>query len=148
MKKLLLASAVMLFALGVSHSRMISGLPKGEQNNLATADYGGVLVSTNAFTVNHTTASIVTSGVVYGVVFSSGVSTDFVEIFDSTTTLTAGTPIMRLYNVNASTGGLNTYAAGFSGLDKPVRYSKGLIWRASTAVYNVISVLYNEDEVR
>lgn len=165
MKKVFLTAAVLLLAgVGVllAGGEMVS-TPRGDAQSLATADYGGVYVSTLAFGVSGTGVQFATacissdfnptqnycSGVFYGVQWSSGNagSYDFVDVYDSTSADTAlSRLITRIYNVNGSTataGSNNVSAAsGFSGPPKPIRFSRGLIWRPSVSTYNMIGVLY------
>ena len=153
MKKLLLATAVM-FCIGVSLVQADRRLtPTGEVNSLATADYGGVDFSTyttnllvSGAGVGYGTATIAnTSGVFYGILYSSGSTFDFTDVFDSTSSDNAKNQPnsgWRIYNVAQSTGGVGAYAAGFSGLVKPVRFNKGLIYRPSRADFNSLNILY------
>ena len=154
MKKLLLTALVMLSGLAIVRAGgPLYNSPRGDNQALATADYGGYNVSTAAFSAAYTTACIPCNGVFGGVVFSSGnlASYDWVDVFDSSTTLSANatlTPMVRLYNVNGSTlsanNGASTVASasGWSGTPKPLRFNKGLIFKASVAVYNIIDCLW------
>ena len=166
MKKLLLATAVM-FCVGVSVVRADRRLtPTAEgANALATADYGGVDYST--FVINglvsgtgvHYGSATVPGlngvpananqtngigGVFYGIQYSTGFTTDFTDVFDSTSADIASRtfPITRVYNVGASTGGPGAMSAGFSGPTKPIRFSKGLIYKPSRADFNSLNVLF------
>lgn len=171
MKKLLLATAVM-FCVGVSLVRADRRLvPSGEANSLATADYGGVDYTT--YTINglvsgtgvgYGTATFIgangnplptgtnpssgVGGVFYGVQYSTGSTSDFVDVWDSTsadmTKISAQN--FRIYNVGTSTGGVGAYAAGFSGPFKPIRFAKGLIYRPSRADFNSLQLLFYAHE--
>lgn len=170
MKKYLITAAVVLAGLAIVYAGgEMRNVPRGDPQALATADYGGVAVSTLAFGVSGTgvlsaTACVTSqsatgttqnycSGVFYGVLFSSGNggNYDFVDVFDSTSTDQAiGRQIARIYNVNGSTasagggsGGFNV--SGFSGPAKPIRFNLGLIWRPSTSGYNLNSVLFYKE---
>lgn len=149
MKKLMLTAAVLLAGLGMAKADMRQ-TPTGPDRSLATADYGGVYVGTQAFLISGTgagysTACISCSGVFYGIIFSTGNNSDFADVYDSTSAdrgLIEG-PLTRVYNVNASTGGQNAYpTAGFSGPPKPIRFSKGLIYRTNRGDINRIDALY------
>ncbi len=166
MKKLLLATAV-LFCVGVGMVHADRRLvPTGESPNvLATADYGGVDYSTYSISflvsgtgVNYGTATVPgfngvpsnsvqssgIGGVFYGIQYSTGFNTDFTDVYDSTSADIASRtfPITRIYNVGASTGGPGAMSAGFSGPIKPMRFSKGLIYRPSRADFNSLNVLF------
>ena len=158
MKKYLLTASIML-ATAMVYAGPLRDTPVGPAGALATADYGGVLYSTNAFGpvvvntgVNSTTACITAAnfachGVFYGVIFSTGDTSNFVDVFDSTST-DAGVrqgAIVRLFNVNASTGGVGAFAAGFSGVPKPIRFSEGLIVRPNVATLNSVTTLYSQE---
>lgn len=146
--KVILASAFMLCALSLVSAEMRK-TPRGEPQALASADYGGVNYATASFTTAFTTVAIPTvgdsvQGVVYGVLFSTGSTADFVDVYDATTTVnaTAAGPVYRLYNVNTSSGGIGAFAAGFSGPTRPIRFNRGLIFKASSALYNYTTLLF------
>lgn len=163
MKKFILATAVMLgvWSLANAGDGPLVGTPRGGPQALATADYGGVSYAVSSFPVSGTGVNFSTvviplstdrknsvTGVFYGVMFSSGnaAAYDFVDVFDSTSSdlATKQGAIMRLYNVNGSTGNAGTSFAlsGFSGPPKPVRFNRGLIIRAGVATYNHITTLF------
>lgn len=145
MKKVLLATAVMLLGWSLSLKAEMWKTPHSDSmQGLATADYGGVQYSTAAFWTGFATCTIVGRGVFYGVIFTTGSTSDFVDVYDATSTYVAGFsgPFTRLYNVNTSSGGPGAFAAGFSGPVKPVRFVRGLFFKPSTAIYNLITGLY------
>lgn len=166
--KVLLTAAIMLAALSLASAGdgPLVGTLRGGPQALATADYGGVYYSTSAFPfsgtgVNFSTVVIpvvgldkanAVRGVFYGVMFSSGSagSYDFVDVYDSTSSDRAVREgaVMRLYNINGSTNTTNASiaaASGFSGPPKPIRFTKGLIIRANTPNYNIITSLYYKE---
>lgn len=166
MKKLLLATAVM-FCVSVGIVRADRRLvPTAESPNaLATADYGGVDYSTYSINflvsgtgVHYGTATSpgfngvpsnanLTSGIAgvfYGIQYGSGTTADFTDVYDSTSSDVGKNtfPIARVYNVAASSGGIGAFASGFSGPAKPIRFSKGLIYKPSRADFNSLNVLF------
>ena len=154
MKKIhILTALIMLGIAGYVVAGELRSTPHGDHPQaLATADYGGVYVSTDAvFKIGVSTVVQNASGVFYGVMFSSGNigALDFVDVFDSTDTRILDGAQMRLYNINgstmSSTGSSGNGAAGFSGPPKPTRFNKGLLIRPNVATYNLISVLYYKE---
>lgn len=150
MKKYILTAAVMLSMSAIAlASGELRATPRGEPQALATADYGGVSIATQVWNTGaagtgFSTATI-GSGVWYGMIFSTGTNSDFVDVYDSTSSDRAQIEgaITRLYNVNASTGGQGAYpTAGFSGPPKPIRFGKGIIYRPSRGDINRIDTLY------
>lgn len=165
MKKLLIATAVMFLA-GATLVRADRRLtPSGELNALATADYGGVDYST--FTMNaqasgtgigYGSATVQglngvpqnlsqangINGVFYGINYSSGATSDFVDVWDSTSSdnTKLRTADWRIYSVAASSGGVGAFSSGFSGFPKPVRFNKGLIYRPSRADFNSLNLFF------
>lgn len=160
MKKFLLTALVMLSLATLAKAGPLRDTPVGPEGALITADYGGVLYSTASFPWGSTAAlgvrvttvcinavSFTCKGVFYGVIFTSGTTFDFVDVFDSTST-DAGNmqgAITRLYNVSGSTGGVGASAQGFSGPPKPIRFSEGLFIRPNTGAYNSITTLYSQE---
>jgi len=152
MKKLILTAFTLLTSLAlVNAGGELRSTPRGDPQALATADYGGVYVSTNNQTsllsgagVHYSTITIGGGGVFYGVIFSTGTTADFFDVWDATSSDNAKLiiPFTRIYNVSASSGGVGAFAAGFSGPSKPIRYGSGLIGKSSSNGYNSISVLY------
>lgn len=166
--KVLLATAIMLSAwsLAIAGDGPLVGTLRGGPQALATADYGGVYYSTSSFPfsgtgVNYSTVVVpvvgldkanAVRGVFYGVMFSSGSAGayDFVDVYDSTSSDRAKVEgaFLRLYNINGSTNTTNASiaaASGFSGPPKPIRFTKGLIIRASTPNYNNITTLFYKE---
>lgn len=116
---------------------------------LQFADYGGYNASTGAFTTNMVTAAVV-SGVVSEVFFSTGSNggQDFVKLYDATSTINATEDrlIGQWYNMSATTfTNVGGTIGGSNGPKRPVRFKRGLLWKASTAVYNLITVYFNPD---
>lgn len=156
MNKLLIATAVMVSMAAVVMAGPTVRTPIADNpQGLITADYGGVDYSTGAFTSNAVTATLVLNsgyaqGVFYGVLFSTGDLTDYVDVYDSTSSnlIGGGAHIARLYNVARSsnvTGVYSTVASGESGPRRPIRFKRGLIWKASSASYNMITVLFYKE---
>ena len=164
MKNVLLTAFVMLTMSAFAKAELLN-IPRGGPQALATADYGGFHYST--WTINtlasaaSTHYSTVTtpgnngvpaaanqtngiSGVFLGMQYSSGTTADFTDVYDSTSA-DAGIqrgPIARVYNVGSSTGGVGAFASGFSGPIKPIRFSRGLIFRPSRADFNSLNALF------
>lgn len=170
MKKFLMATAVM-FCVGVLVHADRRLVPNAETGALATADYGGVDYSTytmnflvSGLGVGYGTATFngangvpfntfgtlfpSVGGVFYGAFFSTGSTFDFVDVWDSTSAdITKNkTADWRLYNVAASSGGWGAFSVGFSGLPKPARFSKGLIYRPSRADFNSFGLYFYAHE--
>ena len=149
MKKTLFILAAIIMACSLSKVYAGWGVPSGNSAQaLASSDYGGFPVSTGSFNTEYTTACF-GSGVYDGVIFSSGTPADYVDVYDSSCTLTVSNnkSIGRWYNVAKSTdGSLGSFSAGWVGANRPLRFKKGLIWKASTAIYNLITVPYNKDQ--
>lgn len=159
MKKLLLTALVMLGLAMSAQAGPLRNVPTGPAGTLPTADYGGVSYATSTFAWSGATlgnastacvniANFTCHGVFYGVIFSTGDNSQFVDVFDSTSTdvgVRQGA-ITRLYNINASTGGQNASpTGGFSGPPKPIRFSEGLIIRPNSGANNLITTLYNAE---
>jgi len=155
MKKYLLTAAVfMLAGLG---ARAFGGAtyvtPRGPDQALATADYGGVDYATAAFTNTVSTACSNCSGVFYGINFSSstasfGQSPDFVDVFDckvATAAINDNNVIARFYNANGF-GGLaittSTLVSGWQMAPKPIRFDQGLFFRPSNVNLNLTTILF------
>lgn len=153
MKKFALTAAMLLGSLAVVHAGELRQTPRGEPQALASADYGGISFATSAFSTAMTTICVPTSafpscaGIVYGVWFSTGdiyPAPGFVDIFDSSDTRLAnagGDKSIRIYNQGVFAFSSMTLS-GFNGPPKPIRFSKGIIFRPSVAAYNQINILY------
>ena len=156
MKKYFLSFAILLGMVGLLRPETLSTPLDNTGNALQNADYGGYAYSTGAFTVNYVTATVFStstvmpfaSGVFRGVIFSSALSNDnnFVDVFDATSVVNAAAigPFVRVYNNNYDVNG-STISSGLKGSNLPIRFKNGLIWRASTAVMNLITVLFNKN---
>ena len=152
MKKLLLASAVLIAFVGLVCSEMYK-VPTANTDQPASVWYGGVEYATSAF--SSALATVTTSGgaVLYGVQFSTGnaADIDFVDVWDATgawnfsTDNTWQKPTIRLYNVERSStvGGVEiTTEQGFTGPRYPIRMKNGLLFRPSRVNYQSILLLY------
>ena len=156
MKKALLiaAAAVIVSAVGLSEAKMFD-VPSANTEQPASIGYGGVNVATANFTVNFTT---VATGpcVAYGVTFSSGKTSEFVQIYATGTWSWSGqggssTETIRLYNLAASTGGVNVsdsyQSAGYMPIGpNPIRLKHGCGFRASVNSYNSIIFHYISED--
>lgn len=147
MKKFIIAAAVMGLMCGVSEAKNLFEVPAANTSQPAPIGYGGVLIATSTFNGNFST---VTTGecLMYGVTFSSGSSTDFVQLF-STGTLGAGVETIRLYNIASSTQGAGApgISAGYVRVgDNPIRARFGCGFRVSTSFYNSVILHYMKDE--
>lgn len=146
MKRLLIAAAVFVSVIGISEAKMFH-VPSANTVQPAPIGYGGVSVATSNFSASFTT---MTTGpcVFYGVTFSSGKTSDFVQFYSTGTFSWSGqgagsTETIRLYNLAASTGGVNVSAsyqsAGFAPVGPhPIRSKHGCGFRASVSDYNSI----------
>ena len=155
MKKYLLTAAVMLAGLGIALAEQWE-TPTGPPQALATADYGGVEVSTSQFSASITTAVSSGYGVFYGCDWSTGPivgysnASDFIDVFDSTSppVNTAQRNSWRLAIIYNTGGGMNfstaisTVAAGFTGPPQPKRFRRGLYFQPSVDDYNIIGCHY------
>lgn len=170
MKKFILAISVIV---GLTMKAFATGpqwsVPEGDsQQMIQFADYGGVQIATSAFSLNLTTVTILSApsstdtvrgrSVVHGVIFSTGNCGDFVDVYDATSTVVlfnqgsptvAGfQPTARFYNVSNSTSASSSagVCSGESGPKRPIRMSKGLLFKPSSAAYNIISLEYWKEE--
>lgn len=162
-KKLILALSLLMAGLvGTVQAGSNRGVPIDQTGqSIQTPAFVGVSYATTAFpvsgtdvlttTVTYSTQTVAGKYSVFGVVFSSGNcgSFDRVDLFDSTNTrLSQGSPTMSLYNVNGSTNvssGNASACAGFSGPPVPVRFTQGLLFKPSSAGYNIITILYHKE---
>lgn len=164
MKKLILTAFVMLSMSAFVQSEQLA-TPRGGPQALNTADYGGYFASTYTISslISGTGAHFSTvtipgmngvpldanttngmSGVFAGFQFSTATTVDFCDVYDSTSSdmgVRAGA-LMRVYAVGASSGGPGAFSSGFSGPVKPIRFSKGLIFRPSRPDLNSINALF------
>lgn len=150
MKKLMFVSALFVaLSMSIAEADPLRKTPRGESEALATADYGGVDISTSRFSASHATVTLTGRGVVYGAFFSSGAATDFdfVDVYDATATIvSANFHIARFYNVENTTSATTSTALGFSGPPRPIRFNRGLIWKPSVATYNVITLHFYKEQ--
>ena len=151
---ILLVSAVGLVrTVGSLRAETLSVPTDNTGNALQFSDYGGYAYSTGTFStqmvtatyVGNSTITIGGSGVAAYVVFSTGNQTsyDFVEMFDATATAHSGPAITRVYNNNFEVAS-STVVAGIRKVG-PIRFKRGLLWRCSSSLYNLITVLYNKN---
>lgn len=148
-KYLLVVLTVMGLGVGFAKAETDGGLPQGPVQAVFNADYYGVDYSTAQFTTAFTTVGVGEFSV-YGVTFSSGSPTDFVQLYDTGTWLPGSqggvsTETIRIYNITASTtasaatDNLAPYAVGYVPVGpRPIRFKKGLGWRVSTNSYNSV----------
>lgn len=125
-----------------AEQRVVPTAQTGEA--LQFSDYGGYEVSTRAFTTTTATAATAGSrGVAAYVVFSSGSTTEFVDLYFSSETMTLARTDARIYNVANSTDS----TLGGQGMGRtpvgPMRFRNGLFWKASVATFNMINVLFD-----
>lgn len=164
MKKLFVIAAVMLSVAGIAMAGEVITAPVGANSNVLTADYGGVDVFRGSFTSVLAVSSGVTNAVyrsiafstvtanrdlslIYGVNFSSGSCSDFVDIFQSTGGFVDSVLVERIYNVGGSTVGATSggggTCAGFQGLGGfPIRVYGNIFMKASSAIFNTINLHY------
>ena len=155
MKKLfLVVLSVVGLSLTYAYAEMVTRMLQGPSQALATADYGGVDISTSNFNASFTT--VTTVGVsVYGVTFSSGSCSDFAQIYATGTWVPgsqggASTETIRIYNLGSSTQSVGSpgLCAGYTPIGThPVRLD-ALGWRLSTAGYNSVILHYFITEVK
>ena len=145
MRNFILTAAVMVFSMAVIAKADVFTTPKGVQDALATADYGGVDISTTLL-FNGGTAFVGAGGhTLYGVIFSSGSVDDFVTFHDTGSLVNGILPTekFRLYNVGNPTSSVGSNIGnGFVGTKWPTRFLDGLAWHPNVATYNSITVLY------
>jgi hypothetical protein len=155
MKRLIMAFLFFIgLGVGLSQADFIGGVPQGPAGALATADYGGVEISTVSFSSATQTIAIASTGVyivVHGVNFSSGNVTDFIVLRDSAGLSDVGNAnstqeSLRLFNVYASTQGIGATgtSAGPVWLQYPAIFKKGVLWNVSSTAYNVVTLFYHK----
>ena len=133
--------------------------PYGPNQALASADYGGVDVSTLSLSASLTLA-FRGAGVFQGVVFTTPtLLNEYVDIFDSSAT-TAGLssaigsypqsdtilPIMRIYNSTTTASlGQTPFPGQIVPLKYPLRVENGLVYKYQFNTLHLLSVLYTKD---
>lgn len=152
MKKVLLAAAVMLCGWSTLAMADLVKLPHSDSpQGVATSDYAGVQATTMAQTVILTTACAPCKGVVYGVMFTSGSTADYTDVFDASSPVNAVqlSPVIRVFNTSVSTGGYGSYAGGgFSGPPRPVRFFKGLYFKpGQNTNFGITGLYYQEQDI-
>lgn len=142
--KSLIIAAVSLMLAGTLYAGETFTVPSADAVQQADINYGGVNYATSVFTAEYATAALDAS-TLYGVLFSSGASSEFVDVWDSTSAERVSTlklATQRLYNVNATTAASSALAgSGFSGPKYPVRMKRGILFKPSVATFNSI-ILY------
>lgn len=146
MKRLLIAAAVIVSAIGISEAKMFD-VPSANTEQPAPIGYGGVNVATSNFSSAFATVSVGPC-LIYGVTFSSGLTSDFVQIYSTGTWSWAGsggtsTETIRLFNTAVSTGGVNPsssfMSAGYVGVGpNPIRARSGCSFKPNVTTYNSI----------
>lgn len=164
MKKLLLIASL-LMGVGLVRAEMYKH-PAANTSQPASVYYGGVKYATSPFTSQITTVPANNNDgfVVYGVMFSTGDcgAANFVDVYESTSiaTVTQGAAAdsavtgviraARFYNVYGSTftgtGAINQTCSGFSGAPYPIRVKSRLWFKPNVATYNMINLLYWNQE--
>ena len=173
MKKFIIAAAILVCGItGVSTAKDLWNIPEAANAQaLATSDYGGVDIATSNF--SNLVTTVVAGGSsagpnsgdsrfdgncrLYGVTFSTGLSSDFVQFYDTGSWLPgsqggASTETIRLFNMANSTGnsvnngGLAIYSGYVPVGPRPVRFKYGLLFRSSTNAYNSIIVHYYKEK--
>lgn len=153
MKKVtMLTAAVMMLAYGWVKGADVLLVPSGRGSNvLQSNDYGGVDIATSAFTVGFATGCVVTTafpfceGVIHGVYISSDNANSFVDVFDSTTGMIVPTDdkfLFRVYTATTQVSGTNGVNGTWAWMQHPVRFSKGLVFKANVATLNKVSVFF------
>ena len=139
MKKLLIA-AVMSFGVSLAWAGDVRNTPVGPNQALASADYGGVYISTLSFS-SAAKLAFRGPGVFQGVVMSTGATTDFVVLRDSNTANTSSQEFLRVYNIaTTTTPGNVVYSPPF-----PIRVKNGLSFNYNQATLNILGILYTPD---
>lgn len=164
MKKLLLTASLMLMGVGLVKAEMFKH-PAANTMQPASIGYGGVKYATAAFFSGITTvpANGNDGFVIYGVFFSTGLCSafDFLDVYDSTSIATVNQAVnaessaagviraARFYNVYGSSslaGGANIVCGGQSVLPYPIRVKTRAFLKASNPAYNLINLLYWNQE--
>lgn len=142
MKKLIL-SISLLVGLGVYSFG--SGFTESSSGDALPVEYGGLRVSTSNFSLNG--ATIAGAAVINSVCFSTGSVAEFVEILQTTSTVSQGVggiwTYARVYNVGVATANNDGATSRTGCIDAGKFYvSPNWFWRASVATYNSLKVLY------
>lgn len=151
MKKLFLTLAVVIGSFGVVHAEMVSGVPEGPANGLASADYSGVSIATLDVTANVvSTVGLVNAAantnlfsewLVYGVTFTTGAcgNMDYISVFTSTSGFDNRQEVTRFYNVYNSTSGsvsaTGMTCSGYNGPPRPMIIKGNIFARNSATGY-------------
>lgn len=168
MKKFFLVSAaIILFSLTKAIAGgPFYGIPEGPNQALATADYGGVDITTIAFS-SANAVCFTGVGSVVGFILSSGTSVSDFVLFRSTDSLISGAigarnpgnaaddylvtnEISRVYVATTASVSGSTVNYGSSQLGttymfpKPIRVYRGLTAKVSVATYNMLTILWNK----
>lgn len=167
MKKLVMLIAAVMFIGGVTHAGDGRATPSASGSGAIPADYGGVDYWGAAFTNNLSTIALPVGGlatgtfgniastttpnttdwVIYGAYFSTGTTSDFIDLFVSSGGFVAAssTNTLRFYNVAQSSGGPGAFSAGITPLRWPIHRTGNLYMRPSSNGYNNQGILYYKD---
>lgn len=146
MKKYFIALAF-VFLIGSRAKSEFVGALQGPEQALATSDYAGVRVDVSSGSSTARRA-FKGPGVVYGVMFSTGLTSDYVAFRDTDTANGTSQEFGRLYNIgnlNGSIGYTNSFTTGAANASmflKPIRVKNGLSWNGNVATYNFIQLYY------
>ena len=158
MKKCILVAAVMCLMFGKAEAGDKRNTPYGPSQALASADYGGVDVSTLSLSASLKLAFI-GEGVFHGVNMTTPTAlNEYVDVFDSSSTtvgLDGGIgdypqsstfiPIARIYNsTQAVTSPGTVYPGNVIGLKYPLRVKNGLVFKYQVNTLYLLSVLYTK----
>ena len=141
-KKLFVLTAIMTMAYGFVNAEMYN-VPSANTSQPADVNYGGVKVSTSSFTAGYSSVAF-SAGIVYGANFSVGSTTDYIEVWDSSSVATAVGYSYRIYNLANSTNGSTsgTLATGFTSTGYPRRHKAGIIAKPSSRTFLSLDLLY------
>ena len=139
MKKILFSLVVFLGLLTVCYA----GAPESSAGVGLPVEYGGLRYSTSSFSIDG--ATITGWSVINSVFFTSGTTTDFVDIFRTTVTTVVNphlNQVLRIYNVGNSTSSIApALGRGISDAGN-IRVGPIWMWKPSVAAYNMITILY------
>lgn len=151
-KYMIVAAAVFMTAVAKVSSEQFKVPEANTGQAVYSADYGGTKYSTTVFSLAIVTGSF-SPCVFQSVFFSSGLATDFVDVYDSTSArdaINGIAPTFRVYNnfnlALTTMGVISPSLGGSSGPKYPIRLNRGLMWKPNSAGYNNISVLYWREE--